>query len=154
MFFCTFCSVNFLLAGTWLEAVFYYAVHFETIKTFVEGMEDNSPAIEVKKIFQEPEILCICFPPIPSHFIVYLSHVTVLAIHVLHYFKTLPGCKILRQLERNDLKILVAFTSAHIDLPRHRAIVKQTIAADRCRLCLWEEETPYHLLACPATELL
>eukprot|EP00095_Tigriopus_kingsejongensis_P001750 maker-scaffold183_size276960-snap-gene-0.11 protein:Tk01750 transcript:maker-scaffold183_size276960-snap-gene-0.11-mRNA-1 annotation:"PREDICTED: uncharacterized protein LOC100897181" len=44
--------------GTWLEAAFYYAEHFHTIKAFVEVMEDDSQAIvEAKKLFKDPEIL-------------------------------------------------------------------------------------------------
>jgi hypothetical protein len=63
--------------------------------------------------------------------------------------------KTLRACNKADLRVLVAFITGHITLRRHLSIVKEMEQADiRCRLCGNEEETPIHLLKCPATELL
>ena len=41
-----------------MEAAFYYAEHYQVVKTFVEGMEDDSQAIvEAKKLFQDLDIV-------------------------------------------------------------------------------------------------
>jgi ribonuclease HI len=62
--------------------------------------------------------------------------------------------KSLRTKNRDRLRAWVTFTTGHIQLRRHLAIIKEDNEADiRCRLCEMEEETPDHLMRCPCTEL-
>lgn len=44
--------------GTWLEAAFYYAEHFPTIKDFLHSLEDDSQAIvEANRIMLNNDML-------------------------------------------------------------------------------------------------